>query len=48
VQWQGQSLQVTASLGVAMYPQDGEELDELMSKADEAMFNNKAAMLALR
>jgi diguanylate cyclase (GGDEF)-like protein len=48
VQWQGQSLQVTASLGVALYPQDGEELDELMSKADEAMFNNKAAMLILR
>jgi GGDEF domain-containing protein len=36
------------SLGVALYPQDGEYLDELMSKVGAAMFNNKAAMLALR
>jgi diguanylate cyclase (GGDEF)-like protein len=46
--WQGSSLQITASLGVALYPQDGEDLDELMSKADAAMFRNKTAMLALR
>jgi diguanylate cyclase (GGDEF)-like protein len=50
--WHGRSLQVTASLGVALYPQDGEQLDELMSKADAAMFANKVAhrgaTLALR
>ena len=33
---------------MALYPQDGEELDELMSKADSAMFMQKAAMLMLR
>jgi diguanylate cyclase (GGDEF)-like protein len=46
--WQGCHLQVSASLGVALYPQDGETLDELMCKADAAMFYRKAAMLALR
>jgi diguanylate cyclase (GGDEF)-like protein len=46
--WQGQILRVTASLGVALCPQDGEELSELMAKADAAMFYKKAAMLVLR
>ncbi len=44
----GLKLQVSASLGIALYPQDGEELDELMPKADSAMFMQKAAMLMLR
>ncbi|MDO9320310.1 MAG: ABC transporter substrate-binding protein [Pseudomonas sp.] len=46
--WQGRTLRVTASLGVALCPHDGEELNELMAKADAAMFYKKAAMLALR
>lgn len=46
--WQGRELSVSASLGVAIYPQAGEHLDELMSKADSAMFYKKAAMLSLR
>lgn len=46
--WQGRYLQVSASLGVALFPQDGEALDELMCKADAAMFYRKAAMLVLR
>ena len=29
------------SLGVAMYPDDGETLDELLGKADEAMYGSK-------
>lgn len=48
LQWHGLSLQVTASLGIALYPQDGEELNELMAKADAAMFYKKNAMLVLR
>ena len=48
MQWQGRELSVSCSLGVAIYPQAGEHLDELMSKADSAMFYKKAAMLALR
>ena len=48
LRWGGVHLQVSASLGIALYPQDGEELDELMPKADSAMFMQKAAMLMLR
>ncbi len=48
LQWQGRTLRVTASLGIALYPHDGEELNELMAKADAAMFYKKAAMLVLR
>lgn len=48
LRWQGRELSVSASLGVAIYPQAGEHLDELMSKADSAMFYKKAAMLSLR
>ena len=48
LRWGGVHLKVSASLGIALYPQDGEELDELMSKADSAMFMQKAAMLMLR
>jgi diguanylate cyclase (GGDEF)-like protein len=48
LQWQGHCLHVTASLGVARCPQDGEHLDELMSKADVEMFSKKAVMLVLR
>ena len=48
LQWQGRCLHVTASLGVARCPQDGEHLDELMSKADVEMFTKKAVMLVLR
>ena len=46
--WAEMQLRVSASLGVAFYPHDGDELDELMSKADSAMFMKKAAMLVLR
>ncbi len=46
--WQGISLRVTASLGVARCPQVGEEINVLMSKADAAMFYKKTAMLVLR
>jgi diguanylate cyclase (GGDEF)-like protein len=46
--WQGLTLRVTASLGIALCPQDGEELNELMAKADAAMFYKKNAMLMLR
>ena len=48
LRWRDCQLQVSASLGIAIYPRDGEELDELMSKADSAMFMQKAAMLMLR
>lgn len=34
-------LDVTASLGISMYPQDDIDIDELMRKADAAMYKNK-------
>lgn len=37
----GQELLVTASLGIALYPQDGKTTEELMKKADIAMYQAK-------
>lgn len=38
---EGRELQITASIGVAVYPQDGEEGDDLISGADDAMYDAK-------
>lgn len=37
----GQELRVGASLGVALYPDDGEETTELLRRADMAMYESK-------
>jgi len=37
----GQQAQVTASVGVALFPQDGEDFDELVRHADMAMYQAK-------
>jgi diguanylate cyclase (GGDEF)-like protein len=37
------TMQVSASVGVACYPQDGEGFDELLRHADQAMYRAKAA-----
>lgn len=42
--FEGHKLAVTASVGAAIYPDDGEQIDDLISKADAAMFKDKAAM----
>lgn len=39
----GQELNVSCSVGVATYPQDGTDRDELMRRADAAMYNAKSA-----
>jgi len=38
---EGQELRITASIGIALYPQDGEDADKLISNADAAMYNSK-------
>jgi diguanylate cyclase (GGDEF)-like protein len=37
----GQHIQVTASIGVATFPKDGREIDELLAKADAALYEAK-------
>jgi diguanylate cyclase (GGDEF)-like protein len=34
-------LKITASIGISLYPQDGQEIDELIKKADAAMYKVK-------
>jgi PAS domain S-box-containing protein len=43
VQIENQELVVTASVGVALYPQDGEDVDTLLRNADAAMYHAKEA-----
>ena len=40
---QGLTVQVTGSLGLAMYPADGRDLEDLLKKAGMAMYQAKAA-----
>lgn len=41
-EYQEQSIKASASMGIAVYPDDGVEYDELVSKADLAMYHSKA------
>jgi EAL domain-containing protein (putative c-di-GMP-specific phosphodiesterase class I) len=40
---QGRELQISASVGIAIYPFDGNDIDTLMKKADIAMYHAKSA-----
>lgn len=40
---EGHALHVSCSVGVALYPQDGSDLDALMRRADAAMYEAKGA-----
>ena len=42
-QVEGHALHVSCSVGVALYPQDGRDLDELMRRADAAMYEAKGS-----
>jgi diguanylate cyclase (GGDEF)-like protein len=43
VPWQGGELEISASIGIALCPQDGQSLDALMHAADRAMYHSKRA-----
>ncbi len=40
--WQGRSLPTSSSIGIAMYPDDGDDFDTLLKRADIAMYKSKA------
>ncbi|MDP9200115.1 MAG: GGDEF domain-containing protein [Pseudomonadota bacterium] len=40
---EGQRLNLTASIGIATYPDDGLRYDVLLGRADDAMYHDKAA-----
>jgi hypothetical protein len=40
--WQGKQLNVTASIGIAAFPDHGSTYDELMKAADDALYSAKA------
>lgn len=41
--WSGEELQVSASIGVALYPRDGDSAGSLLIQADHAMYHAKAS-----
>jgi len=41
VSWEGKELAISASIGVALWPQDGHSLEALMLAADRAMYHSK-------
>jgi diguanylate cyclase (GGDEF)-like protein len=44
VEFQGNSLQVGASIGIACFPQDGQTLRDLLRSADQEMYLNKQSI----
>lgn len=45
--YQGASFQVSASIGVSLYPEDGADVETLVAAADRAMYRRKAAGAAI-
>ena len=43
IEYEGHALQVSFSIGISQYPEDGSSIAELMVRADDAMYQIKAA-----
>lgn len=43
IEWPGSELNVSASIGLALYPLDGDEPETLLRRADKAMYRAKSA-----
>lgn len=41
IAWKGNTLQVSASVGIALHPQDGKDTEQLIKEADKAMYRAK-------
>jgi diguanylate cyclase (GGDEF)-like protein len=41
IQIDGREMHVYASIGASIFPRDGKDADEMMQKADQAMYNSK-------
>ena len=41
IEFEGQSLHISASIGVSIFPKDGESAEELLHNADAAMYHSK-------
>jgi len=46
VPWEGCDLSIVPSIGIALYPENGEEAQQLFKHADEAMYGVKRGMVA--
>ena len=42
IHWKNEQVSVSASVGIALYPRDGNETEQLIKKADEAMYEAKS------
>lgn len=43
IPWEEPSISLSLSMGIAIFPTDGEKLDDLFSQADAAMYEAKSA-----
>lgn len=41
IAWKGNTLQVSASVGISLHPQDGKDTEQLIKEADKAMYRAK-------
>ncbi|HAO24459.1 MAG TPA: hypothetical protein DCQ49_05010 [Methylophaga sp.] len=40
-EWQGNEIELSVSIGISVFPQQGEQITQLIAAADEAMYKAK-------